>query len=130
MKIPDDVREILKDSATVKMISTANTHLDISLERVKYVEILDDNIILLPYFNEKNNTLKNIQQNSAISLAVLRPPIIAFKLNGTLKEIDKTEKYLKYFNTTHAGQTISGVIKIKIVEIHALTMAISGDKIA
>jgi len=130
MKIPDDVREILKDSATVKMISTVNTHLDISLERVKYVEILDDNIILLPYFNEKNNTLKNIQQNSAVSLAVLHPPIIAFKLNGTLKEIDKAEKYLKYFNATHADQTISGVIKIKIVEIHALTMVISGDKIA
>jgi len=130
MKIPDDVREILKDSATVKMISTVDTYLDISLERVKHVEILDDDIILLPYFNKKNHTLKNIQQNSAISLAVLRPPIIAFKLNGTLRQIDETGKYLKYFDTLHTGQVISGVIKIKISEIYALTMAISGDKIA
>ena len=127
MKIPDDVREILKDSATVKMISTVDSHLDISLERVKYVEILDDDIILLPYFNEKNNTLKNIQQNNAISLAVLRPPIIAFKLNGIFKQIDKTEKY---FNPAPANQVVLGVIKIKIFEIYALTMAISGDKIA
>ncbi len=130
MKIPDDVIEILEDDTTVKMLGTADSNtLNINLEVIKTVKLIDEDIIIIPILNNDSHTLNNIKKNKYVSLAVLRPPIIGFKLNGFLKNFDTTEKYLERFNTKSFYKVIVDVMIIKITEIYALTMAISGDKI-
>ena len=132
MKIPDDIIEILEDDTNLKMLGTADSNtLNINLEVVKTVKLIGEDTIIIPSFNNDNHTLSNIKKNRYISLAVFRPPVIGFKLNGFLKNIDTTdtEKYLKKFSTKPFYEAIADVVIIKITEIYALSMAISGNKI-
>jgi len=130
MKIPEDVAEMLEKETTIKIIGTADVDLDVNLEYLKVIQLIGDDIILIPYFTGNDRTFKNLQQNKKISIAIFESGIIGFKLNGLFTGIQKSEKHLQYFSNFFDKKKLAGAIRIRIKEIYALTMAIAGEKIA
>lgn len=129
MKIPEDIREVLENPGSIKMIGTVDSNLNINLEPVKKIKITGDDLIAFACFGKNDTTRKNILQNRHGCLAIFQPAIIGFKLNGIVKSIEEKAEDLKQFEKMYAENRITGIIKLRITEIYALTMAIAGDKI-
>ncbi|MBL0716841.1 MAG: hypothetical protein JJV89_02220 [Desulfosarcina sp.] len=130
MKIPDDVAEMLENEMSIKTIGTVDGNLNVNLEHIKAIKITGDDTILIPYLTGHDRTLKNLQKNKKISIAIFASGIIAFKLNGLFTEITQSKKHLEYFSKFFDKNKLAGAIGIRITKIYALTMAIAGETIA
>ena len=130
MKIPEDVAEMLENEMSIKTIGTVDVNLNVNIEHIKAIKITGADTILIPHLTGNDRTLKNLQKNKKISIAIFASGIIGFKLNGLFTDITKSKKHLEYFSKFFDKNKLAGAIGIRITKIYALTMAIAGEKIA
>lgn len=128
MKFTDDIIKLLENPLTTTMIGTADTNNNIDLEYVTSAMVTSNDEIIFPFFNNGCKTVQNIKKNKYVSLAMVHPPVIGYKCNGILRRIDKKVENLNHFII--GTDKPSGIIVIRVTDIFALTMAISGHKIA
>jgi len=128
MKFTDDIINFFEDPSTATMIGTADSNGNIDLECVTSIMVTADDEITFPFFNNKCKTVQNIKKNKYVSMAMVQPPVLGYKCNGILKHIDtNVENSNRFANGTSKP---SGIMVIRVTDIFALTMAISGQKIA
>ncbi len=129
MKFTDDIIEMLESPSAAKMIGTVDSNNTVHLEYVTSVRVTAKDEITLPFFNKNSKTIENIKHNAYVSLAMVQPPVIGYKFNGSLKRIVEKDAVGNHFKTSETI-TPEGAIIIRITDIFALTMAIAGHKIS
>lgn len=130
LKIPEEVLEILESPSSMKMIGTVDSEKNVNLARVNTVKVIGKDAIAFAYSCQEGKTIKNIKENRHISLAVFEPDIIGFQLKGRFEEIVNTGELFDYFKDAGDESKPGGVVKIRVTEIYALTMAIAGERVA
>jgi predicted pyridoxine 5'-phosphate oxidase superfamily flavin-nucleotide-binding protein len=127
LKIPEDVVEILESPSSIKMIGTVDGEKNVNLDHVNVVRVVEKNIIAFACSCQEGKTVDNIKNNRWFSLAVFEPDMIGFQLKGTLKEIVECGELFDCFSSSESKP--AGVVKIRVTEIYALTMAIAGERV-
>ena len=130
LKIPEDVLEILERPSSIKMIGTVDSEKNVNLDHVNAVKFVEKNIIAFAYFCQEGKTIENIKKNRLFSLAVFEPDMIGFQLKGRFKEIVESGELFERFADANGESRHAGVVKIRVTEIYALTMAIAGTRVA
>ena len=134
LKIPEEVLEMLEDSATYKMVGSLdasdNGSQSINLDSVNIVKIVDKDIIAFPFSNEKRKfILDNLKRFSRLSLSVFRPAMVGFQLKGMAVEIVHKGDLVDSFKELCDESKPFAVILMRVTEIYALTMAVAGEKV-
>ena len=125
--IPDYVLEVLEDPSSIKMIGTIDTEDNVIIEPVKTVEMVDKDIIAFPCFYKETKTVENMIKRRYVSLAIFQPDIIAYQIKGVFKGVVENGELFDRFK--EINKSVLEIVKFRVTEIYALTMAIAGDRI-
>ncbi len=125
--IPDYVLEVLEDPSSIKMIGTIDTEDNVIIEPVKMVETVDKDIIAFPCSRKETKTVENMIKRRYVSLAIFQPDIIAYQIKGVFKEVVENGELFDRFK--EINKSVLEIVKFRVTEIYALTMAIAGDRI-